>query len=378
MKITEIEPLPVAAGDAAFFLVVVHTDDGLHGLGEVGMRSRPATVAGAVRDVAKLAIGTDATRIEHLWQLLYRGGFFPADRDVGAVLAAVDMALWDLRGKVLDVPVYDLLGGRARDYVPAYVHLNGRDPKEYVENAHALVEAGWTNLRIAVGDRPGGVFEPRPAVRRTLDVVAALRAGLDDVVEIIIDVHTRLDPAEAVLFCHEVSQMLPLFVEDPVRSENLDAYRSLRQRTTVPLAAGEQLTTKWDFRQLIEDDLIDHARIDLANTGITEGRKIAAMAEAHYVSVATHNPLGPVCAAASAHVNLSLPNVSVQEQSRPHGWDDALVLAAPRIEAGAVIPADLPGLGVLIDLDAARSRASRVTLGPPPRFHRADGSVTNW
>ncbi|WP_162606225.1 mandelate racemase/muconate lactonizing enzyme family protein [Jiangella asiatica] len=378
MKITRIEPLPVSAGGAAFFLVVVHTDEGLHGLGEVGIRSRPATVAGAVRDVAERAVGADVTRIEHLWQLLYRGAFFPADRDVGAVLAAVDLALWDLRGKALGVPVCDLLGGRTRDHVPAYVHLNGYEPEEYLDNAHRLVAAGWTNLRIAVGDQPGGVFEPRRALRRTLDVVAALRAGLDDDIEIIIDVHTRLDPAEAVLFCHEVTAMRPLFVEDPLRCENLDAYRSLRQRTTVPLAAGEQLTTKWEFRQLIEDDLIDHARIDLANTGITEGRKIAAMAEAHYISVATHNPLGPVCTAASTHVNLSLPNVSVQEQTRPHGWDDALVLAAPRVEAGTVVPADLPGLGVEIDLDAARSAASTVALGPPARFHRPDGSVTNW
>ncbi|SDU78691.1 enolase C-terminal domain-like protein [Jiangella alkaliphila] len=148
--------------------------------------------------------------------------------------------------------------------------------------------------------------------------------------------------------------------------------------TGVPLAAGEQLTTKWEFRPLIENDLIDHARIDLANTGISEGRKIAAMAEAHYISVAAHNPLGPVCTAASAHVNLSLPNVSVQEQSRRHGWDDALVLAAPRIEAGSVVPAELPGLGVEIDLAAARTAASSLRFAPTPRFGRADGSVINW
>lgn len=378
-RITEIEPLPVTAGGGSFFLVVVHTDDGLYGLGEIGMRSRPATVAGAVRDVAELVVGADATRIEHLWQTLYRGGFFPADRDVGAVLAALDLALWDLRGKALGVPVYDLLGGRARDFVPAYVHLRGGDPRATVEAARRLVEEGWTHLRIGLGDQPGSqAFESRRAVRRTLDLVATLRAELGDDIELIVDVHTRLDPAEAVLFCDEVRAARPLFVEDPLRSENLDAYRSLRSRTTVPLAAGEQLTTKWAFRPLLEDDLIDHARVDVANTGITEGRKIAAMAEAHYINVATHNPLGPVCTAASTHLGLSLPNVSVQEQPRPLGWDDAVILAAPTVSAGAVTPADLPGLGVDIDLTAARSAASSVRFAPPPRFHRPDGAVTNW
>lgn len=379
MRITAVEPLPITAGGMTFLLVVVHTDEGLYGLGEIGMRSRAGTVRGAVQDLADAVVGEAAERIEHLWQRLYRGGFFPADRDVGSVLAAFDLALWDLRGKALGVPVYDLLGGRTRDHVPAYVHLRGVGDDD-VERARSLIADGWTNLRLAVDDTTSNddVFEPRRAVRATLARVFALREALGDEVELLIDVHTRLDPAEAVLFCTEVAPARPYFVEDPLRSESLEAYRALRQRTTVPLAAGEQLTTKWEFRRLIEDDLIDHARIDLANTGITEGRKIAAMAEAHYIDVVTHNPLGPVCTAASAHVNLSLPNVGLQEQARPGGWDDAVVLAAPRVERGTVVPADLPGLGVQIDLDAARRRANGVVLKPPATFHRADGSVTNW
>lgn len=367
MKITEIEALPVGA----YFLVVVHTDEELYGLGEVGMRSRPETVRGALRDLAGLAVGLDASRIDHIWQLLFRGGFFPAERDVGAAIAAVDLALWDLRGKALGVPVYDLLGGRSRDHVPAYVHL--RDDGD----ARELVDAGWTHLRIGLDDGPGAVFEPRRAVRRTLERVYGLREQLGDEVELLIDVHTRLNPAEAVQFCREVEAARPYFVEDPLRAENLDAYATLRGRTGVPLAAGEQLTTKWEFRPLIEGELIDHARIDLANTGLTEGRKIAAMCEAHHIQVATHNPLGPVCTAASAHLNLALPNVSLQEQARPYGWQDEVVRAGPIVNAGTVLPADLPGLGVDIDLDAAR-RAVRSPMGPPPRFQRADGSFTNW
>lgn len=378
MKITEIEPLPLRTADASIFLVVVHTDEGLHGLGEVGMRSRPETIHGALRDLGALLAGQDATRIEHLWQLMRRGGFFPAGSDVGAAVAAVDIALWDLRGKALGVPLYDLLGGRTRDYVPAYVHLLGRELPELVDNARGLVEQGWRHLRIDLSDQAGEAFEPRRAVRRTLGLVWGLREALGDDVELLIDVHTRLDPAEAAQFCREVEAARPYFVEDPLRAEAVDSYRTLRQRTGVPLAAGEQLTSKWEFRPLIEGELIEHARVDLANTGVTEGRKIAAMCEAHHIQVATHNPLGPVCTAASAHVNLSLPNVSLQEQARPRGWDgEDTILAGPRVGAGQVVPADLPGLGVEIDLRAARL-AARVEMRPPPRLRRDDGSFTNW
>jgi galactonate dehydratase len=372
MRITEIEPLPFGP----FFLVVVHTDEGLHGLGEIGMRSRPETIRGALCDMAGLVVGQDATRIEHLWQLMHRGGFFPAGSDVGAAVAAVDIALWDLRGKALGAPLYDLLGGRSRAHVPAYVHLPGEELPELVDNARGLLERGWTHLRIGLDDRPGQVFEPRRAVRRTLTVLHGLREEFGDEVELLVDVHTRLDPADALWFCREVEAARPYFVEDPLRAEALESYRMLRARTGVPLAAGEQLTSKWEFRSLIEGDLVDHARIDLANTGLTEGRKIAAMCEAHHIRVATHNPLGPVCTAASAHLNLSLPNVSLQEQAKPYGWDD-LVLVGPRVGNGAVVPSDLPGLGVEVDLPAAR-RSAPTGMGPPPRFRRDDGSFTNW
>ncbi|WP_129667528.1 mandelate racemase/muconate lactonizing enzyme family protein [Phytoactinopolyspora endophytica] len=379
MKITEIEPLPVAAGAGAYLLVAVHTDEGLHGLGEVGMRSRPRTVQGALHDLADLVVGQDANGIEHLWQLMYRGGFFPADRDVGAAIAAIDMAMWDLRGKALGVPLFELLGGPSRDQVPAYVHIGGADVGEYVDNAHRMLDLGWTHLRLSVDGRTDPIFEPRQAVRDTLSVMHGLRDALGDDVELLVDVHTRLDPPDAVNFCRETEPLRPYFIEDPLRSEDPEAYRMLRQRTGVPLAAGEQYTTKWDFRPLLEGDLIDHARVDLANTGITEGRKIAAMAEAHHIRIATHNPLGPVCSAASAHLNTALPNVSVQEQLRPHGWDDdPLVQAGPVVSAGSVRPADLPGLGVQIDLDYARKHSAADQLSAPPRYRRADGSFTNW
>lgn len=378
MRITEVEPLVIATGTGTYLLVVVHTDAGLHGLGEVGMRSRPRAVLGALADFAELATGTEAHRIEELSQLFLRGGFFPAVGDVAAAAAGIDLALWDLRGKALGVPVHELLGGAVREHVPAYVHVRGQALPELLDHARELVAAGWRHLRIGLQPAAEPVLEPRATLRSNVATFHGLRDALGDDVELLVDVHTRLDPAEAVVFCREIEPARPFFVEDPLRAENLDAYRTLRARTAVPLAAGEQLTTLWEFRPLLEGELVDHARIDLANTGLTQGRKIAAMAEAHHIQVTTHNPLGPVCTAASAHFNLTLPNLGVQEQTHPHGWaDDPLVLAGAIVDGGSVRPGDGPGFGVEIDLAAAR-RATAGELGPPPRYRRPDGSLTNW
>lgn len=378
MKITEVELLTVPDGAGVMLLVLVGTDSGAYGVGEVGMRSRWRTVRGAVDDFAELLVGADPSRIEHLWQVLFRAGFFPATGVPGSVVAAIDVALWDIRGKTLGVPLYHLLGGASRDHVECYVHVTSGDPEAMVRECEELVAAGWRYLRVpANSPGEGGEYDQRAALRHTVAVMERLRSALGDEVELLLDVHTRFDPAPAVSLCRELEPLRPYFVEDPLRSEHLDGYRMLRQRTAVPLAAGEQLGTKWQFRPLIEGELIDHARVDVANTGLTEARKIAAMAEAHHINLATHNPLGPVTAAASAHLNLALPNVSVQEQPRPAFARSEVFTTLPPLTAGRIRPGERPGLGVELDLAAAR-RAQQRGPAPLPRFHRPDGSFTNW
>ncbi|MFC7586497.1 enolase C-terminal domain-like protein [Nonomuraea antimicrobica] len=196
--------------------------------------------------------------------------------------------------------------------------------------------------------------------------------------ELILDVHTRLDPPEAVTLCREIEAARPYFVEDPLRSEGLDAYRMLRARTGVPLAAGEQFGSKWEFQRLVEPDLIDYARVDVGvAAGLTEARKIAAMCETHYVKLATHNPLGPVTAASSLHLNLATPNAAVQEhQTQPEPVIDALFTARPVIRAGRVEVSDLPGLGV--DLDRAAARRYQAVAAERPHLRTPDGAFTNW
>ncbi|MER5336106.1 mandelate racemase/muconate lactonizing enzyme family protein [Micromonospora sp. NPDC002717] len=381
MKITHLELLTVPQDTSAMLLVVVHTDSGEYGVGEVGMRSRWRAVRGAVEDFAEQLAGADPSRIEHLWQFLSRSGFFPATGVLASVLAAIDVALWDLRGKTLGVPLHQLLGGASREHVECYVHVrvgDARDPAATVAEAERLVAAGWRYLRVPANSPDAdGEYDQRSALRHTVATVERLRAALGDDVELLLDVHTRLEPPQAVTLCRELEPLRPYFVEDPLRSEHLDGYRMLRRRTAVPLAAGEQLGTKWEFRPLIEGELIDHARVDVANTGLTEARKIAAMAEVHHINLATHNPLGPVTAAASAHLNLVLPNVSVQEQPWPEFPPSPVLTAGPVLTPGRIRPAERPGLGIELDLAAAR-RLDPGGPAPLPVYHRRDGSFTNW
>ncbi|MFI1094217.1 mandelate racemase/muconate lactonizing enzyme family protein [Streptomyces sp. NPDC020917] len=387
MKITDVEILTLPDGDQAMVLAVVHTESGLHGLGEIGLRDRYLAVRGALEHLRPLLIGQDASRIEHLWQTMARNGFYPADRIVASAVAAVDVALWDLAGKRFGVPTYELLGGRVRDYVPCYAHVPGDNapPTEFLAACRALVADGWRHLRFAPPDPVG---EPGTVLRRTIERFHSARAALGHDVELIIDVHTRLRAADAVTLCREVEGARPYFVEDPLRAEGLESYRMLRSRTAVPLAAGEQLGSKWEFRRLVEEDLVDVARIDVGIAGgITEARKIAGWCETHYIDIATHVPCGPVNAAAALHLNLATSNVRVQEQTRmsargseragggqttPEFFDIGFTSAA-----GRLTPSGRPGLGVEIDLAAARA-------APEPRpaerspLHRPDGTYTNW
>ena len=317
MKITDVEVLTVPDRGDSMMLVVVDTDDGVHGLGEVGIRTRQEAVRGALVHLREVLVGQDATRIEHLWQVMTRSGFFPGDRILNSAVGAVDVALWDIQGKALGVPVHRLLGGKVRDWVPCYAHVPAEDgPLEaFADACRELVEQGWQYLRFAVPTPHAPVVQPRQSVRVALELFSAARDAVGDDIELLVDVHTRLDPPDALLLCRELEDARPFFVEDPLRAESPESYRRLRAGTAVPLAAGEQFGTKWEFRTLIDEDLIDFVRLDLGIVGgITEARKIAGWAEAHFIRTATHNPLGPVMTAACTHFNAACAAFGIQEQ----------------------------------------------------------------
>ena len=382
MKITAIKPVLVSEGGRNYSFVKVETDDGIYGLGEAGLGRRITAVAEVWKSFERDLAGADPFRIEHLWQVMFRGGFFPGGVVQTAALSAVDIALWDIKAKALNVPVYELLGGRVRDKVVCYPHVVGADTDSLVAGCRARAEAGWKFVRFSVDDVEGGerLFEPGRAVRRTVEGVRAVREELGEEIEICVDVHTRLDPPDAIHFCRQVEPYRPFFVEDPLRSENAASLRLVRQQTSVPLAVGEQFASKWQFREVLEEDLLDYCRLDLCIVGgLTEGRKVAGWCETHYVALVPHNPLGPVCTAASLHFCLASPLVGVQELSREPGTalNDVFPVQVGFADGHLLVP-EGPGLGVEIDDEAAAANPPVGNDGPVWGYSREDGSYTNW
>ena len=377
MQITQIRTHIVGEARNSLF-VVVDTDEGIYGLGEAGITWREAAVAGFIDALRPVLIGQDPRRIEHLWQVMFRCGFFPANRIGAAAISAIDIALWDLKAKALGVPLYQLLGGQVRDRVVCYPHIAADTTEGLVAQAQEKVAAGWQFVRFDLPSQ-GETLEPTVAVREGVRQFAAIREAVGEVIEICIDVHTRLDPADAVTLCRQLEPLRPYFVEDPVRSENPAALKKLAGKVHVPIAMGEQYASKWEFRQVVEEDLIDFARIDVCIVGgITETRKIAGWCETHYLPIALHNPLGPVSTAACLHLDLATSNFAVQECPREPG--EALAELFPvqvPFADGHLLPPAGPGLGIEFN-EAAVARYPAIESGDCPRLSRPDGSFTNW
>jgi L-alanine-DL-glutamate epimerase-like enolase superfamily enzyme len=379
MKITNIETYPVWGGHRNFLFVVIDTDEGISGVGESGITGRELAVAGAIEHFKPLLIGQDPGRIEHIWQLLFRGGFFPAQRILTSAISAIDIALWDIKGKALGVPIYELFGGLVRDKVVCYPHNTGEAMalEPLVESCLRTKEEGWKFVRWGL-PHDGAILEPRQSVKAAIDQFFAVRDAVGDDIEIAFDVHTRLDLPDVLWLCREIESTRPFFIEDPLRCENPDSFKTLRPRTHVPLAAGEQFSSKWEFRQLIEEEWIDYARIDLCIAGgFTEARKIAGWCETHYIKLAVHNPLGPVSSAACLQLNLATPNVAVQEQPRKPGTMlTDVVPVQPEWEDGYLLAPTRPGLGIEFDREAAKKHPFQAR--ELAHLRRLDGSFTNW
>lgn len=394
MKITNVECIPVQAPGRTLVSILVSTDAGITGVGEAGLQRRPAAIAGAIAHLRRWLIGEDPMRIEQLWQRMFRGGFYPGDRLIGSAIAGIDIALWDIKGQAMGVPVYDLLGGRCRDYVQCFLSPNylphaeqatGKqaqdvataEPGVVAERAKECLAHGHRYFRLGPA-ADGNVLEPRRAARRLLAQLEAVRAAVGEQMELMVDLHTRLGPAEAIWFCQAAEPLGLFVVEDPIRSEHPAGYRHIRQQTRVPLAAGEQWANKWEFRQAIEEELIDYARVDICIAGgLTEARKIAAMAETHLIQILLHNPLGPVCTAACLHLDLATDNAGPQEivfppaTMLPDVFECAFELQGTRLSVPSA-----PGIGVKFNRHAAAEHPAEMT--EPPHYEREDGAYTNY
>lgn len=393
MKITDVKPFCIRGGvpgrERNYSFVKIYTDEGLTGLGEAGaINGRELAYQGLIETYRPILIGMDPARIEHIWQTLWRGQFFRGGYLHATTVASLDIALWDLRGKALGVPVYDLLGGKTREHVRCYCHVRSggghegarTEIDEMVAHAKEQVAAGWRFIRIGLGGgQQGGegIFEQGQALRWTVEAFGSLRDALGFDTEICVDFHQRTTPTYAIQLARELTEMRPYFIEDPVRAENTHEFAYLRHHISVPIATGEQLPSKWDWRELIEQDLIDYCRVDLCICGgLTEARKVAGWCETHYIEQVPHNPLGPVSTAACLHFDLSTPLFAVQELSWRPGVLGDVIQTDMRLEGGNLFPGRSPGLGVELDEEAARAvpfqpRGLRL-------LRREDGSITDW
>lgn len=386
MIITDIKAYPVQAPGRTFVPVIVETDSAIYGIGEAGLQRRPLAIAGAIEHLKRFLIGEDPSRIEHLWQKAFRGGFYPADRIIGSALSAIDMALWDIKGKRLKAPVYELLGGLCREYVDCYTHTiphygrNSQTPNKDMDvlemSRKSMEDLNTRFVRIAPGN-DGDTFDSRKEVRKLLSMLRKVREELGEEVEILIDLHCRFDPEEAIWFCREAEKYRPYFIEDPIRSEYRGSYQRIREKTAVPLAAGEHCFSKWEFREMIEKDWIDYARIDLCITGgLTEAKKIAGWCETHYIKVVPHNPLGPISTAAGVHLDFSISNFGVQEVPFLPGTMLPKVFPVElKMSGSRFYPPTAPGLGIEFDRDEALKHPFEFT--EPPHYRCPDGSFTN-
>lgn len=386
MKIRDIKTFPVWVGFRNQLLIKVETDEGLYGWGESGLSGRELAVIGAVNHFREFLIGRDATQIGALWQEMYRRQYFEGGRVLAAAISAIDIALYDINAKALGVPVYQLLGGKQRDFIPCFAHTASVSEAQLKENVGRLIEAGWKAIRIGTplldDEEERGIFEPRVAVGLAAVWLTRLREmiGVEPVLGI--DFHHRLSVAEAASFCQKMPSGTIDFLEEPIRDETPEAYESLRTMVDVPFAIGEEFASKWAFLPYIERGITNFARIDVCNLGgITETMKVAAMAEAHYIDLMPHNPLGPVCTAATVQVSAAVPNfswmeirVSPTEDLKFYNTDLFPVQPLP---SGTNIPVpDTPGLGIEVNEELAREESFKFWEGP--RLRRLDGSYTNW
>ena len=390
MKISKISAYTLSSEvreSFGYYIVKVETDSGIYGLGESGIWYWGGSITKAVERLSEILIGEDPLSTEKLWQHMFRGSFFPADGVYSAAISAIDIALWDIKGKAFNMPVYKLLGGPVRDKVVCYPHNTGSTMEELIDSCLSSVEDGWKFVRWGQPETGGkfgfegkeSVLEPIESIDIAVEQIARVREAVGPNIQICFDVHTRLDTANVIQLCNKVEKYNPFFIEDPLRAESSYSYDTLSKHVDVPLAAGEQWSSKWMFREVIEKELISYARIDLCNVGgFTEALKIAHWAETHYIDVAPHNPLGPVSAAACVAFCMSLTNVGVQEMPHQPGTvDKSLFPVQIEWSKGYANCSDKPGLGIEMDEDIAEQRFVEPT-GWPPLLKRNDGAFTNW
>jgi galactonate dehydratase len=389
MKVTNIRTLVVNAEMRNWVFCKVETDQpGLFGWGEGSLEWKTRAVVGVIEDLAPMVVGEDPRRIEHIYQKLYRQSFWRLGVIGMSGISAIEQALWDIKGKLLGVPVYELLGGQVREKVRMYTHLGGGDMRSVYETfevgplidlAQKVIGNGYSAVKV--------VFVPYSEplegigkVKRFAKLMGKLRDAIGDTVDVMIDFHGRTYPAMAIQYIHAVEEFSPYFCEEPVPPENVEALLEVRQSVRVPIATGERLVGRHQFRPVFENRVCHVIQPDLCHCGgIMEAKKIAAMAETYQMGVAPHNPLGPVANAVALHFALSTPNFLIQEDMLtdvPWRWD--VVRSSLETENGYWLPTQAPGLGIEVNEEQARKHPFQQEVMHSTTIRAEDGAVLDW
>jgi galactonate dehydratase len=381
MKITGIEqffPRP------RIRLVKIITDNGLVGWGETTLEGKPKSTVAAVEELSDYLVGKDPLRIEHHWQHIYRSAFFRGGNVLMTALSGIDQALWDIAGKYYEVPVYQLLGGSVRDRIRVYAHWGiGSLTDEGKSSAKDRLE--WlqkTGGYTAFKSGPGGKWRAHEApsvIDGFVERAYLMRewVGLD--VELAFDFHGKMTPALAIEICHELQGMRPMFVEEPVPQENVEALKLVSDHVTFPIATGERLLTRWGFREIFEKQAVAYIQPDISHVGgITELKKVANMGEVYYIHIMPHCAIGPVAFSASLHVDAAVPNFLIQEQV-DSGLGAGLFKENWKVTDGHIDLPTKPGLGFEIDETEAEQDCGiyQEELGGE-FYYDSDGSVADW
>lgn len=382
MKITRLTTLVVPP---RWLFLKIETDEGVTGWGEPVVEGRAYSVAAAVDELADYLVGRDPRNVEDLWTVMYRGGFYRGGPILMSAIAGIDQALWDIKGKALGVSVSDLLGGRVRERIRVYSWIGGDRPADTANAARAAVERGFSAVKMNASEELQFV-DSHAKVDAVLANMAAVRDAVGRNIGIGVDFHGRVHKPMAKILIKELEAYRPMFIEEPVLSDNYEALKELAPLSCAPIALGERLYSRWDFKRILADGYVDIIQPDTSHAGgITETRKIASMAEAYDVALALHCPLGPIALAACLQLDGVCYNAFIQEQSLGIHYNqsnDLLDYISNRevfeYEDGFVAIPNGPGLGIEINEDYVREQARIGHRWRNPIWRHADGSVAEW
>lgn len=382
MKITSLETFIVPP---RWCFLKISTDEGLVGWGEPIVEGQAATVAAAIHDMSDYLIGRDPDTIEDIWQTLYRARFYRGGPVSMSAIAGIDQALWDIKGKRYGLPIYQLLGGAVRDRIQVYSWVGGDRVSDVVTAAQDRAAQGFSAVKMNACEELHYV-DSYAKLESVIERIASVRAALGSGFGIGVDFHGRLHRAMAKVLAKELEPYHLMFIEEPVLSENNDALREIAAHTSTPIATGERMFSRWDFKQLLQQGVVDIIQPDVSHAGgISETHRIATMAEAYDVALAPHCPLGPIALAACLQIDAISPNAFIQEQSLGIHYNvgnDLLdYLVDPTVfdyAAGYVTIPSGPGLGIQVDEEKVREMAAIGHRWRNPIWRHADGSIAEW